>query len=77
MSDYLVCPSHKGLPRMHHRVCEEKCTNVGACSQYKGWCVNKVKEEVKDKSKRSPELKKNEALLRSITKALKSKSKEN
>lgn len=65
-SDYIFCTRRSGHPKIHHRICEEGCSISKKCVSFKSWCVEKRKDEAKDGSKKTPDIKKTELLINSL-----------
>lgn len=57
LNQYLYCGTKSNKPRIHHRICEERCKKTKRCPYYKEWraqnCVEAVeKKEVKPEKKK-------------------------
>ena len=52
LSEYLYCEIKSSKPRVHHRVCEERCRRVKKCPYYKEWYAQNHDEEIKPEPKR-------------------------
>ena len=57
LNQYLYCVSRHNTPRIHHRICEERCKKTKRCPYYKEWrsqnCIEEVeKKEIKPEKKK-------------------------
>lgn len=53
LDEYLHCEIRSSKPRVHHRVCEERCRRLKKCPYYKEWYAQNHEEEIeKPKPKR-------------------------
>ena len=49
LNQYLYCSTKSNKPRIHHRVCEERCRKVKRCHYYKEWHSQNYVEEAEKK----------------------------
>ena len=56
LNQYLYCGKKANKPKIHHRICEERCKKFKKCPYYGEWYReyhgNDVKKEVKPKLKK-------------------------
>ena len=57
LDEYLYCEIKSSKPRVHHRVCEERCRRIKKCPYYKEWYAQNHEEEI-EKPKSKPKRKK-------------------
>jgi hypothetical protein len=51
LDEYLYCEIKSNKPRIHHRVCEERCRRLKKCPYYGEWYREYYDKELEEKPK--------------------------
>jgi len=70
LNEYLHCEIKSSKPRVHHRVCEERCRRVKKCPYYSEWYREYYGKEIEKPKPRS----KRKKVVRQVKKKVKKKN---